>query len=103
MGSPATLSSHAARSCPGTRSSPFRAHGGLGAVEAGIRDAELDSESGDPLTFFDGNLARIPGGGRTGENGAQAFMLGVNWSFHEWTRLMVNGTNYLHGRESAQR
>ena len=36
---------------------------GLGAWEAGIRRAELDFKSDDPLNFFDGILARIPGGG----------------------------------------
>ena len=37
--------------------------------------AELTFVSDDPVHFFDGNLtsaARIPGGGRTAENGAQA-------------------------------
>jgi phosphate-selective porin OprO and OprP len=72
---------------------PFSDRRGLGAFEIGIRYAELDFESDDPLNFFDGNLARIPGGGR-GENGAQALTLGLNWYFNEWTRLMFNWTNY---------
>ena len=59
---------------------PFSGAWRLGAVEAGLHDAALDSKADDPLNFFDGNLARIPGGGRTGENGAQAFMLRINWS-----------------------
>ena len=62
----------------------------------GIRWAELDFRSDDPVNFFDGNLTpgRIPGGGRTAENGAQALTLGANWYFNEWTRLMLNWNYY---------
>jgi phosphate-selective porin OprO and OprP len=73
---------------------PFSDQGGLGAVEVGLRYAELDFRSNDPLNFFDGNLSRIPGGGGTGENGAQSLSLGVNWYFNEWTRVMLNGNYY---------
>jgi phosphate-selective porin OprO and OprP len=73
---------------------PFTGRGGLGAFEVGIRYAELDFDSDDPVNFFDGSLTRIPGGGTTAQNGAQALTLGVNWYFNEWTRLMLNWTNY---------
>jgi phosphate-selective porin OprO/OprP len=73
---------------------PFSGKGGLGAFELGIRYAELDFDSDDPVNFFDGNLSRIPGGGTTAVNGAQALTLGFNWYFNEWTRLMFNWTNY---------
>jgi phosphate-selective porin OprO/OprP len=73
---------------------PFSGKGGLGAFEVGIRYAELDFDSDDPVNFFDGSLSRIPGGGTTAQNGAQALTLGVNWYFNEWTRLMLNWTNY---------
>jgi phosphate-selective porin OprO/OprP len=72
---------------------PFAGRMGLGAWEAGIRYAELDFDSDDPVNFFDGNLTRIPGGG-DGENSAQALTLGVNWYFNQWTRLMFNWTHY---------
>ena len=60
---------------------PVTGKWGPGAWEVGIRYAELTFESDDPVNFFDGNLAsaRIPGGGRTAENGAQALTVGVNW------------------------
>ena len=58
--------------------------------------AELTFESDDPVHFFDGNLtsaARIPGGGRTAENGTQALTVGVNWYLNSQTWIMVN---YVH-------
>jgi phosphate-selective porin OprO/OprP len=75
---------------------PFSAQRGLGAFEVGIRWAELDFSSDDPVNFFDGNLtpARIPGGGTTAENSAQSLTLGANWYFNEWTRLMLNWNYY---------
>jgi phosphate-selective porin OprO/OprP len=75
---------------------PFSDQRGFGAFEVGIRWAELDFRSDDPVNFFDGNLApgRIPGGGRTAENGAQSLTLGANWYFNEWTRLMLNWNYY---------
>jgi phosphate-selective porin OprO and OprP len=75
---------------------PFSDQRGLGAFEVGIRWAELDFSSDDPVNFFDGNLApgRIPGGGTSAENGAQSLTLGANWYFNEWTRLMLNWNYY---------
>ena len=46
------------------------------------------------VNFFDGNLARIPGGGRTAENEAEALTLGVSWYPNQQTRLMFNSTTY---------
>jgi phosphate-selective porin OprO/OprP len=66
---------------------------GSGAWEAGIRYAELDFDSDDPVNFFDGNLARIPGGGN-GENGARALTLGLIWYLNEQVRFMFNWTQY---------
>ena len=66
---------------------------GPGAWELGIRYAKLTFRSDDPVNFFDGNLTRIPGGGRTAENGAEALTLGVSWYPNERTRLMFNWTN----------
>jgi phosphate-selective porin OprO/OprP len=67
---------------------------GPGAWEVGVRYAELDFDSDDPVNFFDDSLGSIPGGGSTATNGAQALTLGVNWYFNEHTRLMFNWTNY---------
>jgi len=72
---------------------PITGKWGPGAWELGIRYAELTFESDDPVNFFDGNLARIPGGERTAENGAEALTLGVSWYPNERTRLMLNWTN----------
>jgi len=72
---------------------PITGKWGPGAWELGIRYAELTFASDDPMNFFDGNLTRIPGGGRTAENGAEAFTMGVNWYPNERTRLMFNWTN----------
>ena len=66
---------------------------GPGAWELGIRYAELTFRSDDPVNFFDGNLTRIPGGGKTAENGAEALTVGVSWYPNERTRLMFNWTN----------
>jgi phosphate-selective porin OprO/OprP len=66
---------------------------GPGAWEVGVRYAELDFDSDDPVNFFDGNLARIPGGGN-GENGAQALTFGLNWYLNEQVRFMFNWTHY---------
>ncbi len=67
---------------------------GPGAWELGIRYAKLTFRSDDPVNFFDGNLPRIPGGGRTAENGAEALTAGVSWYPNERARLMFNWTNY---------
>jgi phosphate-selective porin OprO and OprP len=66
---------------------------GPGAWEVGLRYAELDFDSDDPVNFFDGNLATIPGGG-SGENSAQALTLGLNWYWNEQVRFMLNWTQY---------
>jgi len=67
---------------------------GPGAWELGIRYAKLTFRSDDPVNFFDGNLTRIPGGGRTAENGVKALTAGLSWYPNERTRLMFNWTNY---------
>jgi phosphate-selective porin OprO/OprP len=72
---------------------PIAGKWGPGAWELGLRYADLDFRSDDPVNLF-GNLARIPGGGRTTENGAEALTLGVNWYPHAQTRLMFNSTIY---------
>jgi phosphate-selective porin len=73
---------------------PFSDQSGLGAVEVGIRYAELKFRSDDPINFFDGDLSSIPGGRTTAKNGAQSLTLGVNWYFNEWTRFMLNWNGY---------
>jgi phosphate-selective porin OprO/OprP len=73
---------------------PIAGKFGLGAWELGIRYAELRFRSDDPVNFFDGNLTKIPGGGRTAENGAEALTGGVSWYPNERTRLMFNWTQY---------
>jgi phosphate-selective porin OprO and OprP len=75
---------------------PFSDQGGLGAFEVGIRWAELDFSSDDPVNLFDTSLssANIPGGGTTAENSAQSLTLGLNWYFNEWTRAMLNWNYY---------
>jgi len=67
---------------------------GPGAWELGFRYEQLTFGSDDPVNFFDGNLAKIPGGGKTAENGARGLTLGVSWYPNERTRLMFNWTNY---------
>lgn len=67
---------------------------GPGAWELGLRYAELDFTSDDPVDLVDGDLAAITGGGRTAENKAQALTLGLNWYLNERVRFMLNGTNY---------
>jgi phosphate-selective porin OprO and OprP len=73
---------------------PITGQWGPGAWELGLRYADLAFRSDDPVNFFDGNLTRIPGGGRTAENGAEALTLGVNWYPNAQTRLMLNSTTY---------
>jgi hypothetical protein len=41
---------------------PVAGEMGPGAWEVGIRCAELDFDSDDPVNFFDGNRASIPAG-----------------------------------------
>lgn len=71
---------------------PMTGKWGPGAWELGIRYAALTFKSDDPVNFFDGNLTRIPGGGRSAENGAEALTAGVSWYPNERTRLMLNWT-----------
>jgi phosphate-selective porin OprO and OprP len=73
---------------------PIAGKWGPGALELGFRYAELRFRSDDPVNFFDGNLTRIPGGGRTAENEAEALTLGVTWYPNAQTRLMFNSTTY---------
>lgn len=73
---------------------PIAGKMGPGAWEVGVRYAELDFESDDPIDFADGNLSLITGGGRSAPNGVQALTLGVNWYPNEHVRWMVNWTNY---------
>jgi phosphate-selective porin OprO/OprP len=67
---------------------------GPGAWELGIRYAELDFDSDDPVDFFDDDLDNIPGGAQTGENSARALTLGLNWYLNEQVRFMLNWTQY---------
>jgi phosphate-selective porin OprO and OprP len=75
---------------------PFSGETGLGAVEVGIRWAELSFDSDSPVNLFSSSLSpvNIPGGGTTAENSAQSLTLGVNWYFNEWTRAMLNWNYY---------
>ena len=75
---------------------PFSAQSGFGAVEVGLRWAELSFDSDSPVNLFSSSLSpvNIPGGGTTAENGAQSLTLGVNWYFNEWTRAMLNWNYY---------
>jgi phosphate-selective porin OprO/OprP len=81
---------------PKYRFDPIAGKFGPGAWELGIRYAELTFRSDDPVNFFDGNLAsgKIPGGGTTAENGAEALTAGVSWYPNDHTRLMFNWTTY---------
>jgi phosphate-selective porin len=75
--------------------SPVAGKLGPGAWEVALRWAEMAFESGDPLDFFDGNVGNgITGGGRTAENGVEAFTAGVNWYLNARTRYMLNWTRY---------
>jgi phosphate-selective porin len=75
---------------------PFSDQSGLGAVEVGIRWAELSFDSDSPVNLFSSSLSpvNIPGGGTSAKNGAQSLTLGVNWYFNEWTRAMLNWNYY---------
>jgi len=75
---------------------PFSDQSGLGAIEAGIRWAELSFDSDSSVNLFSSSLSpvNIPGGGTTATNGAQSLTLGVNWYFNEWTRAMLNWNYY---------
>ena len=75
---------------------PFSDQSGLGAVEIGIRWAELSYNSDSPVNLFSSSLSpvNIPGGGTTAKNGAQSLTMGVNWYFNEWTRAMLNWNYY---------
>ena len=82
------------RSCLPHPFAPIVGKWGPGAWELGVRYADLTFRSDDPVNFFDGNLARIPGGGRTAENEAEALTLGVSWYPNQQTRVMFNSTTY---------
>jgi phosphate-selective porin OprO and OprP len=75
---------------------PFSDQSGLGAVEVGLRWAELSFDSDSPVNLFSSSLSpvNIPGGGATAKNGAQSLTLGANWYFNEWTRAMLNWNYY---------
>jgi phosphate-selective porin OprO/OprP len=75
---------------------PFSDQSGFGAVEVGLRWAELSFDSDSPVNLFSTSLSpvNIPGGGTTAENSAQSLTLGVNWYFNEWTRAMLNWNYY---------
>jgi phosphate-selective porin len=75
---------------------PFSGETGLGAVEVGLRWAELSFDSDSPVNLFSSSLSpvNIPGGGITATNGAQSLTLGANWYFNQWTRAMLNWNYY---------
>ena len=75
---------------------PFSDQGGLGAIEVGLRWAELSFDSDSPVNLFSSSLSpvNIPGGGTTATNGAQSLAVGLNWYFNEWTRAMLNWNYY---------
>jgi phosphate-selective porin OprO/OprP len=80
--------------------SPLPGKLGPGAWEVGVRYAQLDFTSDDPVDFFDGNITNgITGGGRTAENGVDALTVGVNWYLNPRTRMMFNWTNYWYDNE----
>jgi phosphate-selective porin OprO and OprP len=76
--------------------SPFSDQSGIGAIELGLRWAELSFDSDSPVNLFSSSLSpvNIPGGGTTATNGAQSLTLGLNWYFNEWTRAMLNWNYY---------
>lgn len=79
---------------------PFGPNAGPGAWELGIRYAQLDFDSDDPLDFADGNITNgITGGGTTAENRADALTIGVNWYLNRHVRLMFNWTNYWYDND----
>ena len=75
---------------------PFSDQGGLGAIEVGLRWAELSFDSDSPVNLFSSSLSpvNIPGGGTTATNSAQSLTVGLNWYFNEWTRAMLNWNYY---------
>jgi phosphate-selective porin OprO and OprP len=75
---------------------PFSDQSGIGAIEVGLRWAELSFDSDSPVNLFSSSLSpvNIPGGGTTATNGAQSLTLGLNWYFNEWTRAMLNWNYY---------
>jgi phosphate-selective porin len=75
---------------------PFSDESGIGAIEVGLRWAELSFDSDSPVNLFSSSLSpvNIPGGGTTATNGAQSLTVGLNWYFNEWTRAMLNWNYY---------
>ena len=75
---------------------PFSDQSGIGAIELGLRWAELSFDSDNPVNLFSSSLSpvNIPGGGTTATNGAQSLTVGLNWYFNEWTRAMLNWNYY---------
>jgi phosphate-selective porin len=75
---------------------PFSDQNGLGAIELGLRWAELSFDSDNPVNLFSSSLSpvNIPGGGTTATNSAQSLTVGLNWYFNEWTRAMLNWNYY---------
>jgi phosphate-selective porin OprO and OprP len=75
---------------------PFSDQSGLGAIEVGLRWAELSFDSDSPVNLFNSSLSPvdIPGGGTTATNEAQSLTVGLNWYFNEWTRAMLNWNYY---------
>jgi phosphate-selective porin OprO/OprP len=80
--------------------SPLPGKLGPGAWEVGLRYAQLDFRSDDPVDFFDGNITNgITGGRGTAENGVDALTAGVNWYLNPRTRMMFNWTSYWYDNE----